>query len=331
MFVALSAVRIDSFSAVLRGEKVELDTAEIFRFYEKMSRVRAFEETVARAYQERKLPGLLHLSMGSEATAVGVMEALDANDKIYSSHRPHGHFLAAGSDPRALLAELAGMESGLCRGRGGSMHLMDERAVMATGVVGGTLSIALGHSLVVDKKSLVAVFFGDGAVQTGTFHETLNMASLWDAPLLLVCENNGKIEFSSRQEHTRVGDIEQYARLFGIKSASVDGCDIEAVYVTTRDLTSAVRESRGPALLVASVSMLRPHYEGDLRIEGEEPDPLERCIQRLVEQGYKEEELHRVYDENLAEMGKLLDDIFETELPADPLEDRALVFKEPWE
>jgi len=152
--------------------------------HELMARLRAFEESVAAAHGDGELPGLLHLSIGGEAVAAGTIPLLREEDRVFSGHRAHGHFLAAGSDPRALAAELAGRETGLCRGRGGSMHLMDERAVLATGVVGGSLSVALGTSLALPEGAVAVAFFGDGAVQTGTFHETFNMAALWGARLL---------------------------------------------------------------------------------------------------------------------------------------------------
>ena len=187
----------------------------------RMARIRAFEETVAQAHAAGYLPGLLHLSMGGEAVAVGVICQLGEQDRIYSSHRPHGHFLAAGVDASALIAELAGREAGICRGRGGSMHLMSDRAVMATGVVGGTLPIAVGHALTVPDGAAVVVFFGDGAVQTGVFHETLNLAVLWRVPVLFVCENNDWVGV-----HGTIGPHEgwQRGRLWRASRHGESGC-----------------------------------------------------------------------------------------------------------
>ena len=303
--------------------------ARLLEFYEQISKIRAFEESVAEGYRDRKLPGLLHLSMGSEATAVGVIASLADGDKIYSSHRPHGHFLASGTDPAALMAELAGMEGGLCRGRAGSMHLMDDRAVMATGIVGGTMSIALGHSLMLEPPSIVVSFFGDGAVQTGTFHETMNMAALWKAPVVFVCENNNRIEFSSREEHTPVQEITDYARLYGMQSDRVDGCDVEAVHQSFSSLAQVARDRVGPALLVCDISRLRPHYEGDLRQQGNAADPLEKCISRLTQLGQLEAELKKQHEQATDAARALLESVLREGILPDPADDISLVFREP--
>jgi len=206
-----------------------------------MARHRAFEEVTARAHADGRLPGLLHLSIGAEAATAGVFAVLGDDDRIYSAHRPHGHFLAAGESPLELFAELAGRETGLCRGRGGSMHLMGARAVMATGVVGGTLPIAVGHSLALSPGTVAVVFFGDGAVQTGIFHETLNMASLWRTPTLFVCENNARAEFTSREEHTPVACVSDYGPVYGIPALTVDGADVRAVTEAATALLEPVR------------------------------------------------------------------------------------------
>lgn len=301
----------------------------LLEFFEAISRIRAFEEAVAEAHRDRKLPGLLHLSMGSEAAAVGVTSGLNYGDKIYSSHRPHGHFLASGTDPAKLLAELAGMDDGLCRGRAGSMHLMDDRAVMATGIVGGTISVALGHSLTLQPPSIAVSFFGDGAVQTGTFHETMNMAALWKAPIVFVCENNERIEFSSRVEHTPVTDLTEYGRLYGMHSQTVDGCDPEAVFQGFSSLAHNVRERLGPALLVCNISRLRPHYEGDLRQQDAGVDPLEKCISRLIELDWDREELEKQHLQAVENAKTQLESVLKKRNLPDPSEDIALVFRRP--
>jgi 2-oxoisovalerate dehydrogenase E1 component len=235
---------------------------ELLSYYSAMARQRAFEEVTARAYADQRLPGLLHLSIGAEAATVGVITQLGEDDRIYSGHRPHGHFLISGESPVDLFAELAGREGGLCHGRGGSMHLMGRRAVMATGVVGGTLPLALGHSLTLPSGAIAAVFFGDGAVQAGIFHETLNMAALWRAPVLFVCENNARAEFSTREEHTPVARVADYGAVYGIAADVADGTDVVAVAAATRALLNHVRDGDGPGLLELQISRLRPHYEG---------------------------------------------------------------------
>ncbi|HEX4752995.1 MAG TPA: thiamine pyrophosphate-dependent enzyme [Solirubrobacterales bacterium] len=291
-----------------------------------MARLRGFEEAVAAAHADGELPGLLHLSMGGEAVAAGTIPLLREEDRVFSGHRAHGHFLAAGSDPRALAAELAGRETGLCRGRGGSMHLMDERAVMATGVVGGTLSIAVGTSLVLPAGAVAVAFFGDGAVQTGGFHETLNMAALWGAPVLFVCENNGWVEFSSREEHTPVDAVASYGPLYGIATRAVDGGDVEAVAGATTELLEGIRAGDGPGLLECGIVRLRSHYEGDFRAHQAEGDPLHRLEETMAALGADPAELEAARDRELASARVTLRSAIDEDPPADPAADASLVF-----
>jgi len=265
--------------------------------YEGMARIRQFEELVARAHAEGHLPGLLHLSTGGEAVAVGVLGLLEDHDRVYTSHRGHGHFLAAGEDPRAVLAELAGRATGLCRGYGGSMHLMGRRVVLATGIVGGSLPIALGHALALPEGAVAICFFGDGAAQTGVFHETLNLATLWSARVLFVAENNGWAEFTSRAEHTTVETVAAHARTYGMPVETIDGGDVVAVRAAADRLVAQVR-SGGPALLECRVTRLRPHYEGDLRpaADADANDPVARLAAALAAAGEDEARLMALRD-----------------------------------
>ena len=300
--------------------------SELGQHFDRMAALRGFEEAVAEGYRDGDLPGLLHLSMGGEAVASGTIAQLGEEDRIYSGHRAHGHFLAAGTDRRALMAELAGRETGLCRGRAGSMHLMDERAVLATGVVGGSLSIAVGHALALAPGTVVVAFFGDGAVQTGGFHETLNMAALWRAPVLFVCENNGWVEFSSREEHTPVVDVASYAPLYGIAGRGVDGGDVEAVAAAAAELLAGIRDGGGPALLECGIVRLRPHYEGDFREQEAEGDPLSRLEATLVELGADAGELAAIRAREIDAARELRRDVLANEPPADPAGDAGLVY-----
>jgi 2-oxoisovalerate dehydrogenase E1 component len=295
---------------------------QLLSAYEAMARHRAFEEVTAQAAADGRLPGLLHLSIGVEAATAGVIGELREQDRIFSTHRPHGHFLAAGETPLALFAELAGRETGVCRGRGGSMHLMGTRAVMASGVVGGTLPIALGYSLALDADAIAVAFFGDGAVQTGLFHETLNMAALWKAPVLFVCENNGWAEFSSRDEHTTVEHVADYGAVYRVAAQAADGGAVADVAEATRALAATVRETRVPALLELQVSRLRPHYESKAAPRSAEgADPLHELAQRLG----AGDELERVSAAAMEEMTEALEQALE-QPPADPADDAALLF-----
>lgn len=295
--------------------------------YREMRRIRAFEDVVAGAHRDGTLPGLLHLSHGGEAVAVAVIGQLSDDDRVYTSHRGHGHFLVAGVDAATLMAELAGRETGLCGGRGGSMHLMARRAVMATGVVGGSLPVALGHAIALPRGAVSVVLFGDGAVQAGAFHETINLAALWRAPLLLVCENNGWAEFTARSEHTTVEQVGAYGELHGIPTAVVDGSDYEAVREAVAGLLARLRTGEGPALLECHVTRLRPHFEGDLRKAGEADgrDPLALLGARLRGLGVDPAALRAIdaeaEDAAAAALARAL-----AEPPADPARDADLVF-----
>src|SRR5215471_11253964 len=209
-----------------------------------MWRIRAFEERVGQLTRASEVHGLVHLSAGQEAVAVGVCSQLRDDDAVYSGHRAHGHALAKGAPMGPLMAELMGRDTGLCRGLGGSMHLVSREHgfLGATGVVGGNVPLALGSALaarLLGGDQVAVVFFGDGAVQGGTFVESVNIAALWKLPAILVCENNGFAEFTPRSAHTvveRVGDV---VAPYGFPRETVDGGDPPAVYEAFGDFLAA--------------------------------------------------------------------------------------------
>src|SRR5262245_45432428 len=199
---------------------------------QRMWLIRSFEERVIELIHRKQLAGLVHVGIGQEGVAVGIATALGSRDYLYGTHRSHGHFLARGTDPRLLMAELAGRDKGLCRGRGGSMHIVDagNRLMTATRIVGGTIPWALGTALAArEEGNVVAVYFGDGATNTGSFHECLNMASLWKLPVVLVCENNGYAEFTPMSAHTVVAHVSAHAQPYGMPAEIVDGNDTLAM------------------------------------------------------------------------------------------------------
>src|SRR6185312_15415883 len=203
-------------------------------------RIRVFEGQVQRLAAAGEVPGFPHLSTGQEAVAAGVCAHLEPDDKLFTGHRGHGHTLAKGSDVQATFAEIIGRDTGLCRGRGGSMHLVDSaRGVLgATGVVGGNLPLAAGAAWAAQARgdrTISVVFFGDGATGAGVFHETVNLAVLWKLPLLFVCENNGYAEFTSRQEHSNVNHVSGFAAPYGMPAKTIDGNDLRVVYATAGD------------------------------------------------------------------------------------------------
>jgi TPP-dependent pyruvate/acetoin dehydrogenase alpha subunit len=275
-----------SFGAVLDG-------SEALRLLATMWRIRLFEEQVGRLKRSDEVHGLIHLSVGQEGVAAAVCGQLRDDDAVYSGHRAHGHAIAKGAPLERVMAELMGKEKGLCRGLGGSMHLVDiEHGFMgATGVVGGNLPMALGSALagrLQDLDAVAVVFFGDGAVQAGHFNETINLAALWKLPLIFVCENNGFAEFTPRSAHTVVERVSDVVAPYDFDRSTVDGNDVSAVWDGFGRILSKARSGNGPFLLECLVHRLRGHYEGDpgkyreaiAAEEWQKQDPIRR-LQRL--------------------------------------------------
>jgi acetoin:2,6-dichlorophenolindophenol oxidoreductase subunit alpha len=230
--------------------------------------IRAFEEKVSSLYAERQIVGLLHLGIGQEAVAVGICGLLRHDDCVFGGHRSHGHALAKGADVNRLMAEIAGRATGYCGGKGGSMHIvaLDAGFITATGVVGGTIPLALGAAFAAKEKKrghVAVVFFGDGAGQAGPFHESLNIASLWQLPVIFVCENNGYAEFTPLAAHTKVERLAQHAKTYRIASSTVDGNDLLAVRSAMSKALKLARTGKGPVFIECLTHRLRGHYEGD--------------------------------------------------------------------
>ena len=264
-----------------------------------MWRIRLFEERVGQLKRADEVHGLIHLSVGQEGVAAPVCGQLRADDAVYSGHRAHGHAIAKGAPLERVLAELMGRADGLCRGLGGSMHVVDtEHGLMgATGVVGGNVPIALGTALATRLRGgdqATVVFFGDGAVQAGHFNETVNLATLWELPLILVCENNGFAEFTPRSAHTNVERVSDVVAPYEMTRETVDGNDAEAVWDAFGGFLAAAREGKGPMLLECLTYRLRGHYEGDpakyrekiAEDEWQQKDPILRLQRRGTEEGW---------------------------------------------
>jgi pyruvate dehydrogenase E1 component alpha subunit len=230
--------------------------------------IRAFEEKVSELYAAREIVGLLHLGIGQEAVAVGTCSLLRKDDYVFGGHRSHGHAIAKGADINRLMAEIAGRANGYCGGKGGSMHIVAAEAgfVTATGVVGGTIPLALGAAFAAKEKKqqqVAAVFFGDGAGQVGPFHESLNIASLWQLPVIFVCENNGYAEFTPLSAHTKIERLAQHAKTYGIPASTVDGNDLLAVRQAMSNAVEHCRKGQGPVFVECLTHRMRGHYEGD--------------------------------------------------------------------
>jgi pyruvate dehydrogenase E1 component alpha subunit len=233
-----------------------------------MRTIRRFEEVSCQLLVERKIPATLHASIGQEAVATGVCQALDRRDLIVSNHRGHGHCIAKGVDVNAMMAELMGKATGTNRGRGGSMHIADpDLGILgANGIVGGGIPIAMGAAYacrVRESGQVVAGFFGDGAANQGGCHEAMNLASLWKLPVLFVCEHNGYAEMTPQRLHASVPDLAIRAAAYGMPGVTVDGNDVLAVLAATQEAAARARSGEGPTFLECKTYRVRGHFEGD--------------------------------------------------------------------
>ena len=270
---------------------------EAIELLRRMWLIRAFEEKVSALYAERQIVGLLHLGIGQEAVAVGALSLLRNDDCVYGGHRSHGHAIAKGADIKKLMAEIAGRATGYCGGKGGSMHIVAKECgfITATGVVGGTIPLALGAAFAAKerkKNQIAVVFFGDGAGQSGSFHESLNIASLWRLPVIFVCENNGYAEFTPLSAHTKIERLAQHAKTYGIPAETVDGNDLFAVRAAMSKAVDKCRAGKGPIFVECLTHRMRGHYEGDPAkyrelsqlAEWKKKDPIARVARALKSQ-----------------------------------------------
>lgn len=278
------------------GAVASAEDGEMLRsLLDRMWLIRAFEERVSELHARVVIEGLLHLGIGQEAVAVGACSVLRTEDVVFGSHRAHAHAIAKGADVTRLLAELAGRETGYCRGRGGSMHISAPEVgfITATGVVAGNIPLALGAADVCRRRgegNVAVCFFGDGAGQTGSFHESLNIAALWRLPVVFVCENNGWAEFTPLSAHTPVERLASHAETYGIPSDTIDGNDVLSVREAVGVAVERARTGGGPTFVECLTHRLRGHYEGDPAKyrelsqleEWKQKDPLRR-FQRVLE------------------------------------------------
>lgn len=261
--------------------------------------IRRFEEALEEMFSRGVLHGTMHLSIGQEAVAEGVCSALDEGDFITSTHRGHGHAIAHGADLEAMFAELLMKDTGYCRGRGGSMHIADVAAgnLGANGIVAGSMTIATGAALsqrMQGSDRVVACFFGDGAANEGAFHESLNLASIWDLPVVFVCENNQYGMSMSVDRSTAGGSVVARAAAYGMPGEKVDGNDVIDVHQKTAQAIERARAGQGPTLIEAVTYRYRGHSKSDRNLyrtpdEIEEwrtsRDPLDRYEGLLMERG----------------------------------------------
>ncbi|MCC6877151.1 MAG: SCP2 sterol-binding domain-containing protein [Sandaracinaceae bacterium] len=276
----------------------------------RMSLIRHFEERLAEAWKDGALPtAAIHLSTGQEAVAVGVCFALGPDDVIATTHRGHGHMLAQGAPPDRMMAEIFGKETGLCAGKGGSMHVTDASvgAIGANGIVGSSPILATGAALAFQqtgRANVAVAFMGDGATNQGMFHEALNLASVWKLPVLFVIENNGYGEFTPQSGSTNIARLADRASSYGMPGVTVDGNDAGAVYETACELVAKARAGGGPALLECVTYRWRGHMEGDAQTyrspdevdAWRRKDPCECHKAALVREGVLDEARARALD-----------------------------------
>ena len=270
-------------------------TAEHYRL---MLLIRRFEETVEELFSRGRIQGTTHPCIGQEATAVGVGAALEPGDAMTSTHRGHGHFLARGGDPNRMMAEFYGRATGYSGGRGGSQLMADYALgfIGGNGITGGSIPVATGVALAMKMRSqptVAACFFGDGASNQGTFHESLNMAGLWKLPVLYVCENNQYAMSMPVRASLPIADIATRAAGYGMPGVIVDGNDVEAVQVATAAARERAVSGGGPTLIECKTYRLSGHSRGDQRkyrtrqeeAEARDRDPINRFRERLLERG----------------------------------------------
>ncbi len=246
----------------------EVDTDLLRQMYRTMALIREAEETLLKLFQQARMPGFIHSYIGEEATAVGVCSSLRPDDYITSHHRGHGHILAKGGDLKLFFAELYGKATGYCRGKGGSMHVADLSLGIlgANGVVGAGIPIAAGAALGAQMRGsdrVAVAFTGDGASDIGSFHESLNLAALWDLPTICVVENNGYADFISQRDHQKIEKISERAAAYGMPGITVDGNDVIAVYLAAKEAVDRARAGHGPTLIECVTYRWRGHFEGD--------------------------------------------------------------------
>ena len=283
--------------------------------YRKLFLIRAFEEKLEALFAKGKIPGFVHTYIGQEAIAVGVCANLRTDDYVTSTHRGHGHAIAKGIDLNGLMAEVFGKVTGICKGRGGSMHVADfSKGILgANGIVAAGTVIAAGAGLSIQTRQedqVVICFFGDGGINKGTVHEAMNFCSVKKLPVVFVCENNQYAQFTSRKVTTSVSDLSLRGAAYGIPAVSVDGNDLLKVVEVSKAAIAAARAGIGPTLVVADTYRFGGHYVGDQQAyrskeevaERRRRDPLLLFEDHLVQQGLADKEALESERESILEL-----------------------------
>jgi TPP-dependent pyruvate/acetoin dehydrogenase alpha subunit len=274
----------------------ELTKDKLLWIYERMRLIREFENRAADLFAQGKVPGFVHLYAGEEAIAVGVCALLTDRDYITSTHRGHGHCIAKGVNINAMMGELYGKATGACNGKGGSMHIADVTKGMlgANGIVGAGGPLACGAGLTAKVKGTDQVticFFGDGASEQGTMHESMNLASIWKLPVVFVCENNGFAQTTPSRYHCAAEDIADRATAYNMPGFSVDGTDLFAVYEAAGEAIARARRGEGPTLIECKAFRYYGHFQGDNlsyyteddKAKQKARDPIDKFAKRVLD------------------------------------------------
>lgn len=316
----------------LVGERFE----RAMSLYQTMLRIRRFEERAGDLFTAGEMPGFIHLSIGQEAVAAGVIGALRASDAITATHRGHGHIIAKGGRMAPMMAELMGKSDGYCRGKGGSMHIFDLAlgVLGANGILGAGQPIAAGAALAMRVKGtdgVAASFFGEGASAQGAVHEAMNMASVLSLPVLFVAEVNGYAELTPYAVHVGIPELAARGSAYGISARTVDGADAVAVFDAAAEAVAEIRETGRPYLLEARTARWRGHYEGDPQKYRDQADldardaldPVVLLAQRLTDAGADEDRMSGFEQAAAAEIDDAVEFARASPLPepSDALED----------
>jgi TPP-dependent pyruvate/acetoin dehydrogenase alpha subunit len=311
----------------------EISKEKLLWAYERMKLIRTFEDKSAELFGEGKLPGFVHLYAGEEAIAVGVCAHLTDRDFITSTHRGHGHCIAKGVDVKPMMAEIYGKATGACKGKGGSMHIADvEKGMLgANGIVGAGGPLACGSGLMaktLGTDQVTVCFFGDGAAEQGTMHESMNLASIWKLPVVFVCENNGYAESTPWGYHCAAKDISDRAVAYDMPGATVDGTDFFAVYEAAAEGIGMARRGEGPSLIEARGFRYYGHFQGDATLYFTEEekarnranDPIDKFRKAVLDRKLlTEEELAEIDAKTRAAVEAAVEFAVESPLP-DPAE-----------
>jgi acetoin:2,6-dichlorophenolindophenol oxidoreductase subunit alpha len=281
---------------IVKGEFMDKDLLE--QLYRTMLTMRRFDERIQALSQANAIPGYAHTYFGSEAVGTGVMAALETSDWITSTYRCHGHAIAKGVDLKAMAAEIYGRKTGVCKGKGGSMHISDfDKGMLGSfGIVAAGIPVAVGAALsakILGRKDIAVAFFGDGAVHQGVFHEGAGLAKLWKVPALLVCENNGYAEATATDYHLNTKTIADMACAYNMPAERADGMDVVTVYETAKRAVERLRKGDGPMLLEFLSYRFSGQYEGDPQTyqpaeemaEARKRDPLKLFKEKAAERG----------------------------------------------